>query len=260
MTTSEQATGIIVKKVDYSNTSIIFHFLSHDKGLIHIIAKGAKNKKSPFAGKIEFFQTITCLYAKQGSSDLYILKECSYLDEFRILKDNINLFFIGSYMIETISALQFDDEDAGNLYRLITTAFRAFERSYLSYEIVIVWYLAKIMVIIGYPPRTDKCIYTKHPFNDTVYPVTQPCLGFANRLHHSPSAENFIALTKNDVKLLESVMEISDPDKLSTVTADSKSVSRILGALGLFIKTTAGKELKTYKTVQSYFGIQINNT
>ncbi len=253
MSYSDQATGIIIKKIDYSNTSVIFHLLSSDKGVIHFLAKGAKSKKSSFAGKLEFFQTIVCHYFKQGSSDLYLLKECSYVDEFRIMKDNINLFFIGSHMLETISALQFDDDDASIIYQLITAAFRSFSDKNIPDGIILAWYLIQLLSISGFPPRICDCLITKQPLRETVYPISHPYIGFSNRIPQGSS--NPLHITRNEVGIIESLSQIHDCGLLNTIHADEISLSRILATLGLFVKGIVGRELKTYKSVKNCLGI-----
>lgn len=62
-----------------TETSLIVHWCSDQKGLIKTAAKGALRPKSPFSGKLDLFFEVELIYIPNRSGDLHTLKEVSVL-------------------------------------------------------------------------------------------------------------------------------------------------------------------------------------
>lgn len=62
-----------------TETSLIVHWCSDQKGLIKTAAKGALRPSSPFSGKLDLFFEAELIYIPSKSSDLHTLKEVSVL-------------------------------------------------------------------------------------------------------------------------------------------------------------------------------------
>ena len=60
-----------------TETSLIVHWCSDQKGLIKTVAKGALRPKSPFSGKLDLFFEAELVYIPSRSTDLHTLKEVS---------------------------------------------------------------------------------------------------------------------------------------------------------------------------------------
>ena len=69
--------GIIFRLYPYSDTSLIFHVLSRELGLISLIAKGARRLNSSFAGKLDLFYLCRFEFIPSRKSDLHTLRRCS---------------------------------------------------------------------------------------------------------------------------------------------------------------------------------------
>jgi len=72
--------GIIFRLYPYSDTSLIFHVLSRELGLISLIAKGARRLNSSFAGKLDLFYLCRFEFIPSRKSDLHTLKEVQLED------------------------------------------------------------------------------------------------------------------------------------------------------------------------------------
>lgn len=62
-----------------TETSLIVHWCSDQKGLIKTAAKGALRPQSPFSGKLDLFFEAELIYIPSRSGDLHTLKEVSVL-------------------------------------------------------------------------------------------------------------------------------------------------------------------------------------
>jgi len=65
----------LIRTSPLTETSLIVHWCSDQKGLIKTAAKGALRPASPFAGKLDLFFEAELVYVPSRGSDLHTLKE-----------------------------------------------------------------------------------------------------------------------------------------------------------------------------------------
>lgn len=67
----------LIRLTRLTDTSLIVHWFTEEHGLVKTVAKGARQPKSPFAGRLDLFFSgeITCQRARRG--ELHALREVS---------------------------------------------------------------------------------------------------------------------------------------------------------------------------------------
>lgn len=75
----EKATATLIRTSRLSETSLIVHWCSGEHGLIKTVAKGARQPRSSFAGKLDLFFEAEFVYAPSRTSDLHSLREVDVL-------------------------------------------------------------------------------------------------------------------------------------------------------------------------------------
>lgn len=70
----------LIRTARLTETSLIVHWCSEQKGLVKTVAKGALRPKSPFAGKLDLFFEAELVYIPSKKSDLHTLKEVSVVN------------------------------------------------------------------------------------------------------------------------------------------------------------------------------------
>ena len=72
---TESAHGIILRTRPLTETSLIVHWLTPNRGRIATVAKGARRAKSPLAGKLDLFYTADFSFSRSRRSELHNLRE-----------------------------------------------------------------------------------------------------------------------------------------------------------------------------------------
>jgi DNA repair protein RecO (recombination protein O) len=85
-------TGIIIKTIKFSETSLIIRWFTKHHGRISTIAKGALRPKSPFLGRLDLFLMNELLYLESLTSSLHLLKEVRLLKNYAQIGSNISIF------------------------------------------------------------------------------------------------------------------------------------------------------------------------
>ncbi len=72
---SQTATGLILRTRPLTDTSLIVHWLAPDLGRIATVALGARRPRSPLRGKLDLFYLAEFSFQRSRRSDLHTLRE-----------------------------------------------------------------------------------------------------------------------------------------------------------------------------------------
>ena len=87
---TETATGIILRTRPLTETSLIVHWLTPSSGRIATVAKGARQPKSPFAGKLDLFYLADFSFSRSRRSELHTLREASLRETHGAIRQDIS--------------------------------------------------------------------------------------------------------------------------------------------------------------------------
>lgn len=73
----EAATGVVLRTLPLTETSVIARWLTRDLGRLSTVAKGGRRPSSPFAGKLDLFVEADFTFNRSQRSDLHVLREVS---------------------------------------------------------------------------------------------------------------------------------------------------------------------------------------
>jgi DNA repair protein RecO len=102
--------AIILKSVDYSESSKIVTLFSREHGKIAAIVKGAKKPKSKFAGLLEVGNLLDVVYYYKGNRSVQTLTEATYLHKTLNLRLEFEKMATAMSALELITQLLHDNE------------------------------------------------------------------------------------------------------------------------------------------------------
>src|ERR1700737_2354947 len=101
---SESLNGIILRRVRYSDTSLIITWLTDRHGRLRTMAKGALRQKSPFAGKLDLFFHCDLMLSLSRKSDLHMLQEVSIRTTFGQIRTDYLKTSAAPYFVDLLEA------------------------------------------------------------------------------------------------------------------------------------------------------------
>jgi DNA repair protein RecO (recombination protein O) len=145
--------GILVYKVKYSETSIIFHLLTKELGLRAFIAKGVRSKKSKTAAALFDYLNVLQIVASQGAhSDLLTIREVSLSKgNFSLNLDpvqNAIYLFVAEFIHKVISKPMVD----ASLYHFVEHSIQYFSQSNRIIADFHLWFITKFTTFLGITP------------------------------------------------------------------------------------------------------------
>jgi len=116
---AEKTTGIVLKVVEFSETSCVVTFYTRDFGKITALAKGARRLRSPFEGAIDLLAICRIVFLRKSVDKLDLLTEAKLDRRFRSASTDLPRFYAGLYVIELVSVLTDPAEAQPELFDLI---------------------------------------------------------------------------------------------------------------------------------------------
>lgn len=115
---AEKTMGIVVRIVEFSESSCIATMLTRDFGKITALAKGARRRKSPFEGALDLLSTSRIVFLHKTSEALDLLTEAKLERCFRSASSDLNRLYAGYYVAELVTAMTDEADPCPDLYDL----------------------------------------------------------------------------------------------------------------------------------------------
>ncbi len=101
---------IVLRTVDFSESSRIATVLSREHGKMAVIAKGARKPKSKFVGLIEQGRVLSAVYYYKASRDVQTLSEASHAEQLGSLSVDMEKMALSTSALELIAQLVHEGE------------------------------------------------------------------------------------------------------------------------------------------------------
>ena len=125
---AELLNGVLLRRIRYSDTSLILTWFTDLHGKIKSIAKGALRPKSAFAGKLDLFYHCDLLFSFSTKTELHQLREVSIKTTFENIRTDYLKTSAASYFIELIEMVTELDAPALEIYHLLLRALGYLDR------------------------------------------------------------------------------------------------------------------------------------
>jgi len=158
MTTSKPrlvTRGIVLRAIDTKESDKILTVLTRELGLVSVIAKGSRSRRSKYAAACQNLVFSEMVLSQSGA--WYYLAEASTAELFPGLAADIEKLALGSYFAELTEAVCGEGEDTQEMLRLLLNGLYAL--SYLDKPAALVKtaFTWRLMEMAGFAPLIDSC-------------------------------------------------------------------------------------------------------
>lgn len=147
---------LILKEVIYKENDKILHALSRDNGKIQLLSKGSKKSNSHLINVSQLFAYSKASMTK--SKDMYIITHGELIDNFYGLKNNMEAFYYGCYILELISYVAQENEIDSRIFDMTVSVLKYLSEIKKDYNKLTTSYELKLISMLGYKPDFIHCI------------------------------------------------------------------------------------------------------
>lgn len=102
---AEKTTAIVLRTVDFSESSLIVTLFTRDCGKLGTLAKGAKRLKGPFESALDVLALCRIVFLRKSSDALDLLTEAKLQRRFRVVGPGLGGLYAGYYVAELLSEM-----------------------------------------------------------------------------------------------------------------------------------------------------------
>ncbi len=123
----EKADALVVKSVEYSESSLILNVFTREMGKVRGLAKGARRLKNPFETSLDLLASIRLSFIRKNSDALDLFTEAKLRRRFRPTSQNLRGLYAGYYVAETLDFATVDYVPAPDLWTLTDATLERFQ-------------------------------------------------------------------------------------------------------------------------------------
>ena len=236
--------AIVLKKLDYGDTSRIIQFFTEDFGKLSAILKGARSPKSKKGLMVDTFNYVQLVMYKKDNREVQLVSEVDMLNHFANIKEEYDRIKYATAVIELLLNLTLENEHHHKMFVGSVRALELLNSLSTNPKYIFAKYFLFFVKEIGYELQLHNCSVCgrdlepekKVLFNYSTGIVCENC-GEENFSHMELNQELFIFFQclitkKNDIKY------------------DEKNLDKVISLIERFLKNNI-HEFKGLKSLLS---------
>jgi DNA repair protein RecO (recombination protein O) len=162
--------ALVLRSVEFSETSRILTLFTRDLGQISALAKGARRLKSPFQAGLDLLSVCDIVVLHKASDALDLLTEAVLAERFASLRVDLSALFAGYYIAELLLDLTDHHDPHPRLFDAAVITLRHLGDPTLRDARLLRFELACLREL-GHMPALEECVHCGQPVDSTTKAV-----------------------------------------------------------------------------------------
>jgi DNA repair protein RecO (recombination protein O) len=148
--------AVVLRAIEYSETSLIVTLFTQRHGQITVIAKGARRPKSRFGSSLQPMAYVQVVYYYKPGRGLQTLKEATHVQVLHGIAGDMAKITAGLRMVELVRVLSEDEEQNTFLYTLLVHALLRLNDAAERAQNVLPYFQLRLAAVLGFSPDIDR--------------------------------------------------------------------------------------------------------
>jgi DNA repair protein RecO (recombination protein O) len=242
---SEKATGIVIRVIDFSETSCIVSIFTREFGKIHGLAKGGRRLKGPFESALDLLALVRLVFIRKSASALDLLTEAKLERRFRGRDHDLASIHAGYYVAELLSELTDDHDPHPDLFDLASETLVELCASG-NLRVRILRFELAALNLLGHMPTLTICAECGRPIEVTGrVSFSQPSGGVLCR-RCRPGRKQVISLSAGAIRALERFADVNS-ESWRRVELDSRTHGEMRGMMNHYLAHLIGRPPRMHR-------------
>jgi len=154
---NEHSEAIVIRGVDFSETSRIVTVLTPDRGKVALMAKGVRRKNSALSGLLDSYNRVSLHYQWKDTRSVQTVTEGVLLDGYSKIKTDLEKSTFGSFILELVGKLSHDNSPNEDVYAVLINGLNQFGEWQGEVRTFISWWALQLLSHAGFAPSVDQC-------------------------------------------------------------------------------------------------------
>ncbi|HMP79680.1 MAG TPA: DNA repair protein RecO [Pirellulaceae bacterium] len=153
----QKTDAIVLKVVEFSETSCVVTLLTREFGKITGLAKGARRKKSPFESALDLLSIVRLVFLPKAPKAMDLLTEAKLERRFRAGARCLRRLYRGYYVAELTNLLIEYNDSMPVVYDLVVETVHRLDDEQSDPDIVLMFFELSLLNQLGHRPQFDEC-------------------------------------------------------------------------------------------------------
>lgn len=155
--------AVVLRTMNYRETSRIAVLLTRDEGKVSVIAKGARDRRSRLGAPLQVMNHVTAVFYMKQSRELQLLSQCDLVRPFRRLTRDLARMAPAMAAVELIDAVTPPEEPNDALFALLTRTLDVIDSATKNPENALYYFEMHLLDNIGFRPDLHRCCKCLRP-------------------------------------------------------------------------------------------------
>ena len=154
---AEKTLALVLRAVEFSETSLIVTLFTRDFGKVRGLAKGARRPKGPFESALDLLSLCRIVFLRKSSEALDLLTEAKLERRFRLATRDLSCLYAGYYVAELLNELTDDSDPQPDLFDAANDTLARLMTSGVRVGAVVLRFELTALRTVGHQPALDAC-------------------------------------------------------------------------------------------------------
>ena len=246
---SEKAEALVLRVVEFSETSSVLTLFSREFGKIHALAKGARRPKGPFESALDLLSRVRLVFPRKSSEALDLLTEAKLERRFRTAGRDLSGLYGAYYVAELLNELTHDGDPHPELFDLAVETLENLSAGSPPAGSTTLRFELAALRILGHLPSLGHCVECGDP-------VATTHKGAARRTAFGltvggvlcdtcrPGKKNVVSLSPESLTLAASFAEESDAWKSASI--ERRQAGELRGVVSKYVSHLLGHKTRLH--------------
>jgi len=241
----ESCKAIVLKAMEFKDSSYIATLLTAESGRVDCIAKGCRRPKSRFASSIQPLNLIDTVYHQRSSRSLQTLAEAQLVREFRKIKNDTERFAYASYCAQLIGSLVQVDEPSADMFNLLLRALDEIDSLRGDIRLLSAAVALRAVRTAGFGLQLGLCVRCGKPLG------AEPFLDFAaGGTACGSCGGDGPTVTADEIALLDKLAK-SSAVTVMQMDVEKAAACRLLSLVNRYVTTVIERDLSSWRFIES---------
>jgi DNA repair protein RecO len=150
--------AVVLRSINFRETSKIVTFYTRQMGKIAGIVKGARRSKNTYGASLEPMSYVSIVIYKKEGRDVQTVSHCDLMKSFRHLYDDLDKMAVGISMIELVNIVSHDRQENIPFFVLLVNSLTALNHATKNSANMLYYFELHCARVLGFQPSFDHCI------------------------------------------------------------------------------------------------------
>ncbi len=153
-----QATVLVLRRITFSETSLVLTLFSREVGKFQALAKGARRPKSSFEGGFDLLGVYRIVFLPKSGETLQLVTEGKLLERFRPEQAGVRGLFAAYYLVELLDSFTAEMGPQPEVFDLSVVSLRRLQQEPFP-ELTTLRFEVGLLKALGHLGRFDVCSF-----------------------------------------------------------------------------------------------------